>query len=47
MMRVRNILTLQRILGHASLTTTMRYAQLAPNHLEEARFYNPLAPLLD
>lgn len=37
-----NILTLQRILGHASLTMTMRYAHLAPDHLEEARTLNPL-----
>lgn len=40
-----NILTLQRILGHASLTMTMRYAHLAPEHLEEARTLNPLASL--
>jgi integrase len=38
-----NILTLQRILGHQSLTMTMRYAHLAPNHLEEAKRLNPLA----
>ncbi|GAQ30432.1 tyrosine-type recombinase/integrase [Ralstonia insidiosa] len=37
-----NILTLQRILGHQSLTMTMRYAHLAPNHLEEAKRLNPL-----
>jgi site-specific recombinase XerD len=40
-----NILTLQRILGHADLKMTMRYAQLAPEHLEEARRLNPLALL--
>lgn len=38
-----NILTLQRILGHHSLTMTMRYAHLAPEHLSEARRLNPLA----
>lgn len=43
MMRGGNILTLQRILGHASLTMTMRYAHLAPEHLQEAKLYNPLA----
>lgn len=37
-----NILTLQRILGHQSLTMTMRYAHLAPEHLEEAKRLNPL-----
>ena len=45
MMRGGNILTLQRILGHASLVMTMRYAHLAPEHLEEARRLNPLAPV--
>lgn len=42
-----NILTLQRILGHASLTMTMRYAHLAPGHLDEARRLNPLMSLTD
>jgi site-specific recombinase XerD len=37
-----NILTLQRILGHQSLTMTMRYAHLAPDHLMEAKRLNPL-----
>jgi integrase len=43
MMNGGNILTLQKILGHASLTMTMRYAHLAPEHLEEAKRLNPLA----
>jgi len=38
-----NILALQRILGHASLTMTMRYAHLAPDHLQEAKTLNPIA----
>ena len=38
-----NILVLQKILGHSSLTVTMRYAHLAPDHLNEARQLNPLA----
>jgi len=38
-----NILVLQRILGHQSLTMTMRYAHLAPDHLQEAIRLNPLA----
>ncbi|WP_230945807.1 tyrosine-type recombinase/integrase [Burkholderia cepacia] len=42
MIRGGNILTLQRILGHQSLMMTMRYAHLAPDHLEEARRLNPL-----
>jgi site-specific recombinase XerD len=40
-----NILVLQRILGHSSLTMTMRYAHLAPEHLQEARLLNPMAKL--
>ncbi|MBI5658370.1 MAG: tyrosine-type recombinase/integrase [Nitrosomonadales bacterium] len=40
-----NILVLQRILGHSSLTMTMRYAHLAPEHLQEAKALNPLARL--
>ncbi|WP_417582110.1 tyrosine-type recombinase/integrase [Nitrincola sp.] len=35
-MKGGNILTLQRILGHSSVKVTMRYAHLAPEHLEEA-----------
>lgn len=38
-----NIVTLQRILGHGSLAMTIRYAHLAPEHLEEALKLNPLA----
>ena len=45
MMAGGNILTLQRILGHQSLTMTMRYAHLAPEHLQEAKALNPLAQL--
>ncbi|WP_231747164.1 tyrosine-type recombinase/integrase [Burkholderia sp. BDU5] len=45
MMNGGNILTLQRILGHSSLQMTMRYAHLAPDHLQEARQHNPLATL--
>ena len=44
MMRGGNILTLNKILGHASLAMTMRYAHLAPEHLQEAILFNPLAP---
>lgn len=38
-----NILVLQRILGHANIRETMRYAHFAPDHLEEAVTLNPLA----
>lgn len=38
-----NILVLQKILGHSSLTMTMRYAHLSPEHLLEARTLNPLS----
>jgi site-specific recombinase XerD len=42
MMAGGNILALQRILGHQSLTMTIRYSHLAPDHLKEAREFNPL-----
>lgn len=45
MMNGGNILALQKLLGHQSLTMTMRYAHLAPEHLQEARSLNPLARL--
>lgn len=40
-----NILTLQRLIGHKDLKTTMRYAHLAPDHLQEALALNPLAQM--
>ncbi|TXR52052.1 phage integrase [Reinekea thalattae] len=43
MMNGGNILTLQRVLGHSSLTMTMRYAHLAPEHLSEVLELNPLS----
>ncbi|WP_292938320.1 tyrosine-type recombinase/integrase [Noviherbaspirillum sp.] len=42
MMNGGNILALQKLLGHHSLTMTMRYAHLSPDHLQEARRLNPL-----
>lgn len=42
MMDGGNILVLQKILGHADITMTMRYAHFAPNHLEDAVRLNPL-----
>jgi integrase len=38
-----NILVLQQILGHASITDTMKYAHFSPSHLEDAIRLNPLA----
>lgn len=45
MMNGGNILALQKVLGHQSLTMTMRYAHLSPEHLQETRHINPLARL--
>lgn len=38
-----HIVTLKEILGHASLSMTMRYAHLAPEHLNDAIRLGPLA----
>lgn len=43
MMAGGDILGLQRILGHSSITMTMRYAHLSPDHLESALRLSPLA----
>lgn len=40
-----HIVTRKEILGHASLSMTMRYAHLAPEHLHEAIRLSPLADL--
>ena len=40
-----NLLVLQRILGHHSITVTQRYAHFAPDHLEQALSLNPLVIL--
>lgn len=42
MMNGGNILTLQKILGHASIVQTMVYAHLAPDYLTDAVRLNPL-----
>ncbi|MEJ1226521.1 tyrosine-type recombinase/integrase [Pseudomonas sp. CCNWLW56] len=38
-----DILTLQRVLGHASLAMTMKYAHFSPGHLAEVVKLNPIA----
>lgn len=45
MMSGGNILVLQKILGHSDIQMTMRYAHFAPEHLETALHYNPLATM--
>ncbi len=45
MMNGGNILALQKVLGHHSLTMIMRYAHFSPEHLNEVRQLNPLAGL--
>ncbi|EDT8876245.1 tyrosine-type recombinase/integrase [Salmonella enterica subsp. enterica] len=38
-----NIITLQRILGHATIQQTMTYAHFAPDYLQDAVKFNPVA----
>lgn len=38
-----NIITLQRILGHANIQQTMTYAHFAPDYLQDAIRFNPVA----
>lgn len=40
-----NILTLQKILGHATITQTMVYAHLAPDYLQDAITYSPMTTI--
>ncbi|HHQ6589249.1 tyrosine-type recombinase/integrase [Serratia fonticola] len=42
MMNGGNIVTLQRILGHAKITQTMTYAHFSPDFLNDAISFNPL-----
>lgn len=43
MMKGGNIITLQRILGHADVSQTMTYAHFSPDHLVDAISFNPLS----
>ncbi|HIA7207510.1 TPA: phage integrase [Escherichia coli] len=43
MMNGGNIVTLQRILGHATIQQTMTYAHFSPDFLQDALSFNPLA----
>lgn len=45
MMNGGNILSLQKILGHADISMTMRYAHLSPDHLQDAIKLNPVADM--
>jgi integrase len=42
-----NILVLQKVLGHANIRETMRYAHFAPDHLEQAVTLSPLSNIKD
>lgn len=45
MMNGGNLLTLQKLLGHASIQMTMRYAHLAKDYMNEAVKLNPVSLL--
>lgn len=45
MMNGGNILVLKEILGHASITDTMKYAHFSPTHLADAVKLNPVSQL--